>query len=186
MITNSAVIWKYCGVKIIQPDDEVSLVASLQAFTSVWRDTENQQMCRGTPVIKSIMYASRNKCSCAVRHVMIYRIQGQYFLYARDQQWWKSMSAAYRKKTTMKSGWVKMISCFWVWYNWRRWTIWQPKAQERKMYWFASTFSYKLTKIFQTHNHRISEWLRYVPDSSWFIIWHFHCTMSIVWDWACI
>jgi len=129
MITNSAVIWKYCGVKIIHPDDGVSLVASLQAFTSVWCDMESQQMCRGSPVIRCIIYASRNKCSCSVRHVMVYRIQGQHFLYAWDQLWWKSMSATYRgKKTTMKSGWVKMTSCFCGWYNWRRWTIWQPKG----------------------------------------------------------
>jgi hypothetical protein len=26
------------------------------------------------------------------------------------------------RKSTMKSGWVKMISCFCVWYNWHRWT----------------------------------------------------------------
>jgi hypothetical protein len=39
------------------------------------------------------------------------------------------------------------------------------KAQVRKIYWFASTFIYELTKIFETHNHRISEWLLSVWQS---------------------
>jgi hypothetical protein len=64
----------------------------------------------------------------------------------------------------------KMTSSFSVPYDWH-WQTWHDMAtqnvQDRKMYWFATTLSYKLTKIFQTHDRGTSKWLRKDLDNGW-------------------